>query len=114
MNTDYSKLYKEASFWAKVAKYALVAGKGTIEKALVLYYCLQDDDTPAWAKGIIISALGYFILPLDAIPDLTPLVGYADDLGALAGAMGTILMYIKPEHEEQAKEKLAQWFGNDV
>ncbi len=108
--TDYSKEYSELSLWEKIGKYALAAGKGTIEKVLVLYYCLQDSDTPAWAKGIIIAALGYFILPLDAIPDFTPVVGYADDLGALAAASGAVLMHIKPEHEAQAKQKLTQWF----
>ena len=50
------------------------AGKEVIEKALILYYCLQDDDTPAWAKTTIIGALGYFISPIDAIPDLVPVV----------------------------------------
>ena len=110
---DYSKEYSQPSLWEKIGKYALVAGKGTIEKVLVLYYCLQDSDTPVWARGIIIAALGYFILPLDAIPDFTPMIGYADDLGALAAASGTVLMHIKPEHEEQAKQKLTQWFGEN-
>jgi len=111
--TDYATIYEETSFWEKISKYAIAAGKGTVEKALILYYCLKDPDTPAWAKGIIIGALGYFILPLDAIPDFTPLVGYADDLGALAGATGAVIMHIKPEHEAQAKEKLTQWFGKE-
>lgn len=109
--TTYSREYSERSFWKKVAKCASCAGLITIEKALVLYYCLQDPDTPAWAKAVIVGALGYFILPMDLIPDFTPGVGYADDLGALAGAAGTVFVHIKPEHEAQAKEKLAQWFG---
>lgn len=112
--TDYGKEYSEPSLWEKVGKYALTAGKITIEKVLVLYYCLQDADTPKWAKGTIMAALGYFILPLDLIPDLTPGVGFADDLGALAAATGAVIMYIKPEHEAGAKEKLSQWFGKNA
>ena len=56
--TTYSNKYKEASFWKKFGNYAIAAGKGTIEQALVLYYCFQGSDTPAWAKSIIIGAFG--------------------------------------------------------
>ena len=110
---DYGSKYDEESFWKKVSSFALQTGKELIEKALVLYYCLQDGDTPVWAKTVIIGALGYFIFPLDAIPDFTPAVGYADDLGVLAAAFGMVMMHIKPEHKCQAKEKMKVWFGDD-
>ena len=109
-NDDFSKEYSEDSFWAKVKDFAIKAGKEVIEKALILYYCLQDSDTPAWAKAAIIAALGYFISPIDAIPDLIPVVGFADDLGVLAAALATVAVYIKEEHKEQAQEKIKIWF----
>ncbi len=83
-----------------------------IEKALVLYYCLRDEDTPAWAKTVIIGSLGYFIVPLDLIPDFTPGVGYADDLGALASALAAVAAHVKDEHHEMAAAKVAKWFGS--
>ena len=52
-------------------------------------------------KVTIVSALGYFILPLDAIPDLTPGVGYADDLGALCIALTLAHAHIKDEHKQK-------------
>ena len=111
---DYSKEYSEESFWNKLGKYALIAGQQVVEKALTLYYCMMDKDTPTWAKGIIAAALGYFIWPADAIPDLTPFVGYADDLGVIVVALGIVAVHIKPAHVEKAKEKLRQWFkGKD-
>lgn len=61
-----------------------VAGRKVIDKVLRLYYALQDKDTPIWAKSIIVGALAYFISPLDAIPDITPVVGYVDDWGAIS------------------------------
>jgi len=76
----------------------------------MLYYCFQDPATPAKARAIIIGALGYFILPLDAIPDFVPVIGFADDLAALAAALGAILAYLKPEHRVRAKLKLREWF----
>ena len=109
-SNDFSKEYSEDSFWEKVKNFALKAGKEVIEKVLILYYCLQDPDTPAWAKAAIIAALGYFISPIDAIPDLIPVVGFADDLGVLVAAMATVAVYIKEEHKEKAREKMKIWF----
>jgi uncharacterized membrane protein YkvA (DUF1232 family) len=53
--------------------------------------------------------LGYFILPLDVIPDLMPAIGYSDDLGVLAAAVVAVASSIKPEHTEKAKKVLAEW-----
>jgi len=108
---DFSKEYKESSFWGKIKTYAIDAGKDVIEKALTLYYCLLDGDTPVWAKTVIVGALGYFIVPIDAIPDLTPIVGYSDDLGALVSALAIVATHIKPEHKTKAQEKLKDWFS---
>jgi len=111
MDSEYGKNFSDDSFWGKIGRFALAAGKQVIEKALILYYCMLDRDTPAWAKAVIVGALGYFILPADAIPDLIPVVGYADDLGALAAAFGMVAVHVKSEHQEQARQKIKQWFG---
>ena len=108
---DFGKEYKESSFWEKIKNFAIDAGKDVIEKALTLYYCLLDADTPVWAKTVIVGALGYFIVPIDAIPDLTPVVGYSDDLGALVSALAIVATHIKPEHKTKAQEKLKVWFS---
>ncbi len=108
---DYSDNYSETGLWDKLAKFAKSAGREVVEKALILFYAASDPDTPKKAKTIIFSALGYFILPLDAIPDITPILGFSDDLGALALALATVAAHIKPEHREAAKKKAIQWFG---
>ena len=110
-NNEFSKHYDDDSFWKKIRDFAITAGREVIEKGLILYYCLQDPDTPVWAKGTIIGALGYFILPLDAIPDMTPVVGYSDDLGVLVMALASVAVHIKDEHKQQAIKKLEIWFG---
>lgn len=101
----------EPSFWGKVKSQAVAAGKQVIEKALVLFYCLQDPDTPRWAKTVIVGALAYFILPFDAIADLLPGIGYTDDLGALVAAVSTVMVHIKPLHQQLAQERIELWFG---
>ena len=90
--------------------FRVTAGREVVEKALVLFYTLKDKDTPVWARGIITAALGYFVLPTDAIPDIAPFVGYADDLGALGLAIATVAVHIKAEHWEKARAQLNKSF----
>jgi len=108
---DYEKEYTDDSFWDKLSNNALKAGREVVLNALTLYYCLLDEDTPYKSKAVIIGALGYFIVPLDAIPDFTPLVGYGDDLGAIMLALGTVAIHIKPEHRTLAEKQLKKLFG---
>ena len=108
---DFKKEYSEESFWEKLSSYAKSAGIDVVEKALLLYYAAQEEGTPAWAKATIIGALGYFISLLDAVPDLTPIIGYTDDLGVLAMAIATISAYINQNVRHKTKEKLTRWFG---
>ena len=56
--------------------------------------------------------LGYFIAPIDAIPDLTPIVGYSDDLGSLAMALAAVAIFIDDEVKDKARKKLKDWFGD--
>ncbi len=86
-------------------------GEKMLMTALTLFYCLQDADTPRWARGVIIGALGYLILPLDVIPDVMPGVGYADDWAVLVAALATVAAYIKDEHKNRASGQLTRLFG---
>ncbi|WP_028452927.1 YkvA family protein [Chitinilyticum aquatile] len=108
---QYTQAYSDGSFWDKVKGYAKAAGESVLEPALKLYYAASDPDTPVWAKGVIYGALGYFISPIDAIPDITPIIGYTDDLGVLVAAVATTAAHIKDEHAQRAKETLKQWFS---
>ena len=105
-----SRSFDESGFWSKVAGAVKTAGREVIEKALWLYYAAQRPETPVWAKTAIYTALGYFILPFDLIPDFLP-GGYVDDLGVLTTALGTVAMYIDEEVKRKASVKLREWFG---
>jgi uncharacterized membrane protein YkvA (DUF1232 family) len=109
MTTSYAGEYADDSFRRKAKRVARRAGREVIEKALVLYYTLRDADTPAWARAVIVGALGYFVVPLDAVPDPTPVLGFIDDFWALAAALPVVAMHVKKEHRERAKAKLARW-----
>lgn len=110
-SNEYAKEYSESSFWNKVKKFASKAGSKTVYTALKLYYTMQSTDTPAWAKAVIVAALGYFIAPIDVVPDVTPIVGFTDDLGVLAAAVASVVTCITPAIKDQAKTKTKEWFG---
>jgi len=81
------------------------AGADVIEKALLLFYTLKDPKTPSWAKGVILGALAYFISFIDGIPDLTPVLGYTDDLGVMIAALSALAGHITEENKAKAKQK---------
>ena len=110
---EYEAAYSESGFWDKLKSYALVAGREVVEKALLLYYAAQEEKAPAWAKATIVGALGYFITPLDAVTDLTPGIGYVDDLGVLALAIAAVAAYINDDVRARAAKKMQDWFGSE-
>jgi uncharacterized membrane protein YkvA (DUF1232 family) len=68
-----------------------------------MYFCLLDPKTPLWVKGTVAAALAYFILPLDAIPDLLPIVGMSDDAGVLAAALTAVSAHLTDDHRARAR-----------
>lgn len=103
--------YSDDGFWDKVTKYAKDAGESALSPALKMYYSATDEKTPVWAKTTIYAALAYFISPVDAVPDIIPMVGYSDDVGVLVAALGATAAHITQEHTRKAKETLSQWFS---
>ena len=96
----------DEGFWGKMGRYA--AHVPFAKDALALYYCARDPETPLHAKGILLAALAYFILPTDAMPDLLPVLGFTDDAAVIALAIAKIRQHVKPEHGEQASAKLEE------
>ena len=109
---SYQSNYSESGLWKKVKSVAKKAGIKTIYMVLLLHYVLKSPDVPLEDKAKIYGALGYFILPIDLIPDFIPAVGYSDDVAALAFALHAVWKNVTPEIKEQAQRKLREWFGN--
>lgn len=109
----YREHYSESSFWDKVKDVAKKAGVKVIYAALCLYYMLQDPSVPLKDKALIAGALGYFILPVDLLPDPLP-GGYTDDLAALLAAYKAVMAHMTPEVREKARGKLSEWFGDQA
>ena len=111
MDNQFSKYYSEESLWEKIKKFSKAAGAKVVYAVLLLYYAMIDSKVSLKTKVFIAAALGYFILPTDAIFDLTPIIGYSDDLGVLLFALKQISSAITIEVKENARKKIAEWFS---
>ncbi|HMO38910.1 MAG TPA: YkvA family protein [Saprospiraceae bacterium] len=108
----YMKKFSERKLWGTLRKYARRLGIQAVYSMLLLLHAYRRPDTPRWAKNIVLGVLGYVISPIDAIPDLTPILGYTDDIGMLSFGVVTIAAYINEEVRTKAKKQLKDWFGD--
>ncbi|WP_408634672.1 YkvA family protein [Oceanobacillus manasiensis] len=111
---QHEEHFSEEKFWKKVQKFSKKAGTSVVYAVLLLYYTLQKPDVPVKVKAIIVGALGYFILPLDVIPDIAMGVGYVDDLSVVIFALLQVAIYVDDEVKRKAKNKLRDLFGENV
>lgn len=114
IDEKYSENYSEESFWDKITSTVKKAGAGLIYKALQLFYATQNPNCPIAVKTAIFGALGYFILPLDLIPDFIPGVGFGDDLAAITAAIAMAHLYIDENVIMKAKNQMQELFGKNI
>ena len=107
----YQQYFNPTDMWEKIATFATKAGAKVVYGVLLLYYVAIDPNTSAADKAKIYGAIGYFILPLDLIPDGIPMVGYTDDLTAIVWALKAVWDNVTPEIKDKALQRLIEWFG---
>lgn len=93
-------------FWAK----AKTAANRIpfMDEVVAAYYCALDPQTPPKVRGILLAALGYFILPLDTIPDFLLGFGLTDDIAVLTAAYTAVKSHITEDHRKAAKDALKE------
>ncbi|MGQ9870755.1 YkvA family protein [Leptodesmis sp.] len=92
---DFLKIAKQFARWLPF-----------VRDAVAMYFCMLDEQTPAWAKAAIAAALGYFLMPTDAIPDFVAGLGFTDDAGVIATTLSMVLSVLTDRHRKQADEFL--------
>jgi uncharacterized membrane protein YkvA (DUF1232 family) len=84
-STEEKTRYVEENLWQKLEK---VGKKISFARDILALVNYMRDPLVSWhRKAIVVAGLIYFISPIDAIPDITPLVGYLDDLGVITALM---------------------------
>ncbi len=107
---NYENHYSEQNLIQKISRFAKMAGLNTIYYVLLLYNLLLSDLTSIGDKAVIWGALGYFICPLDVIPDVMIGTGFLDDAAALTLALSYLATSITPQIKAAAKSQLHKWF----
>lgn len=77
-----------------------------MEDVVAGYYCALDRDTPVRVRGVLLAALGYFVLPADTIPDVLVGIGFTDDIAVLTAALTAIRSHMRPAHRLAARRAL--------
>ena len=94
----------ERRLWKKLAR---VAARITFaDQVVAAWYCAVDPRTPSHVRGLLLAAIGYFVLPTDAVPDLIAAFGFTDDAAVLAAVLATVGQHLTPEHRARAKARL--------
>lgn len=97
-------MHVKRDFWPKMRR---VAAKVPFAKqAIAAWYATQDPETPFRAKAVLLGALAYFVMPVDAIPDIFAVVGFSDDAAVMAAVLATFGASIKDRHYDKAKQTL--------
>ena len=94
----------QKGFWPKIRRTA--ARIPFAGQALSVWFAARDPETPMAAKGLMLGGLAYFVLPIDAIPDIFAGIGFTDDAAVIAALMATLGANIRKRHRDQAAEAL--------
>ncbi|OKH13193.1 hypothetical protein NIES208_15295 [[Limnothrix rosea] IAM M-220] len=66
------------------------------------------DPHVAWkSKAVAIAALVYLVSPFDAVPDVIPFAGLADDVAVIAAVVSTLAVELEKYMTRQAEQKAA-------
>ena len=93
-------------FWLKLKR--MVVKLPFAEDLLAAYYCAFDRATPRHVQVALLGALAYFVLPLDFMPDLLPVLGFTDDAAVLVAALKLVGGHVTLAHRAAARAALAR------
>ena len=94
------------TFFPKLAR--VLARVPLADELVAAYYAAFDRATPLKAKGILIGALAYFLLPVDTIPDFVLGLGFTDDMAVLLAAFNVVRTHVTQDHRRRARETVAR------
>jgi uncharacterized membrane protein YkvA (DUF1232 family) len=91
-------------FWPKIRRHAKRIP--FMEEAVAAWFCARDPKTPSHVKAVVLAALAYLVMPVDAIPDFLPTLGFMDDASMFWAVWQMLSKYVTDEHRRKAAEAL--------
>lgn len=113
MMDEILKLFGGAeNIWNAIKESAAKAGIESTRMMLELFYVLKSPGTGLLDKTLIVTALGYQLLPNDVLPrEKYGLLGFLDNVVTIGFAYNKVKSSVTPEIENQVNNILLQWFG---
>lgn len=96
-------------FWRKVRRN--LARLPFAHDLVAAWYCVLDQETPAYVRAVLAGALAYFVLPADLVPDILAGLGFTDDASVLAAAIAAVGRHIQSKHRSRARQALDRLSG---
>lgn len=96
-----------ADIFAYIRRQAAHLAKDTLENILILVVLIEWGRIPLWQWPVVVAAITYFLMPLDAMPD--PI--FVDDAGVLATAVAALGSNVTEDVRREARRRARSFFG---
>lgn len=94
-------MWKHLTSWASQLK----------RDGLTLWFCCRHPRMPLIPKILALLVVGYFLSPIDLIPDFIPVLGYLDELILLPACIYFILKLIPEPLLMECRADAAAWMA---
>ena len=78
---------------------------------MTLWFCCRHPGMPLLPKILALLVVGYFLSPIDLIPDFIPVLGYLDELILLPVCIYLILRMVPPPVLTEARAQADEWIS---
>ncbi len=93
--------------WGKLRRWA----DALKNEGLTLWFCCRHQNMPWLPKILALMVVGYFLSPIDLIPDFIPVLGYLDELILLPLGIYLILKLVPDPVLTECRAQAAAWIA---
>jgi uncharacterized membrane protein YkvA (DUF1232 family) len=93
--------------WERLKRWA----RALENDGLTLWFCCRHPDMPLVPKLLALLVVGYFLSPIDLIPDFIPVLGYLDELILLPVSIYFILKLVPAPVLIHCRGEAEVWIG---
>lgn len=79
---------------------------------MTLWFCCRHPHMPWLLRIFALLVVGYFLSPIDLIPDFIPIIGYLDDLILLPAGLYLILWMVPAPVLAECRAQATEWLGS--
>ena len=93
--------------WQRLKRWA----RALKNDGMTLWFCCRHPQMPLVPKIFALLVVGYFLSPIDLIPDFIPVLGYLDELILLPGCIYLILRMVPAPVLADSRAQAAEWIA---